>query len=481
MLQITKVNSASAKDNIIYLINQHTGLAVLGLNPEELAFVEKEIQNKETLIILNRFDHWIFVQYIDKTLPLHKNKETLRKAGHSLCQMLQKKKLQKVCLSDNTGEASLTLSLAEGIMLSDYQFLKYFKDAKERTSSLMSLQVVSPNVTAEALKELQAVCEAVYTARDLVNEPASYLTAVKLGEVIKQLAKNTGFKAEVFDKEKIQSLKMGGVLGVNQGSTEPPTFSVLEWKPKNAVNTKPVVLVGKGIVYDTGGYSLKPTPDSMDYMKCDMAGAAVVISLFTSLAKTNLPLYVIGLIPSTDNRIGPDAYAPGDIITISDGTTVEVLNTDAEGRLVLADAICFANKYEPELIIDIATLTGAAHRAIGTAGMVGMGNASSEIVSLLTEAGFSEHERIAVFPFWDEYFEQLKSDIADLKNIGGELAGAITAGKFLEYFTKFPYFHLDIAGVAFTKKTDSYRGVGGTGSGVRLLYRFLSDFSALKK
>ena len=481
MLQITKITSHSIRENLIIIIDQSSDLTTLDLNALEIEYVRKEIGNKETLITLNRYEYLVFLQTIDKSKVFNKNKESLRKAGFSICQVLQKKKIQKISIADKIGDAALVLALAEGLILSDYQFLKYFKDATDKKSSLIALSIESAAVTPEAILEITAISEAVYTARDLVNEPASTLTAVKFGETIKKLADKAGFSAEVFDTAKIKSLKMGGLLGVNQGSTQPPTFSVLEWKPNNAVNSKPVVLVGKGIVYDTGGYSLKPTPDSMDYMKCDMAGAAAVVSLFTSLAKTNLPLHVIGLIPSTDNRIGPDAYSPGDIITFANGTTVEVLNTDAEGRLVLADAICFANKYEPELIIDIATLTGAAHRAIGTAGMVGMGNASAEVVTLLVEAGYSEHERIAVFPFWDEYFDQLKSDIADLKNIGGELAGAITAGKFLEYFTKFPYFHLDIAGVAFLKKTDSYRGTGGTGAGVRLLYRFLSNYASRSK
>jgi leucyl aminopeptidase len=236
------------------------------------------------------------------------------------------------------------------------------------------------------------------------------------------------------------------------------------------------VLVGKGIVYDTGGHSLKPTHDSMDYMKCDMAGAAAVAGVLYTIAKTKLPVHVIGLIPSTDNRLSADAYSPGDIITMSDGTTVEVLNTDAEGRLILADALVYAKHLSPELLIDMATLTGAAHKAIGEVGVVGMGNASDEIIANIVEAGNNVYERVAVFPFWEEYGEMVKSDIADLKNVGGGLAGAITAGKFLEYFTNYPYFHLDIAGMAFMKKPDNYRGTGATGMGVRLLYNFLNNY-----
>ena len=206
-----------------------------------------------------------------------------------------------------------------------------------------------------------------------------------------------------------------------------------------------------------------------------------VAAVLSYISTISLPVHVIGLVPATDNRIGPEAYSPGDIITMADGTTVEVLNTDAEGRLILADAISFANHYNPELIIDIATLTGAAHRAIGNAGLVGMGNTSNEIIRMIESSGYAVHERVAIFPFWNDYAEHLKSDIADLKNIGGDLAGAITAGKFLEHFAKFPYFHMDIAGIAFLKKIDSYRGTGGTGAGVRLLSHFLTKYANSKK
>jgi leucyl aminopeptidase len=404
-------------------------------------------------------------------------KENLRKSGHSACHHLQKQKATSVVVVDQVSDPSLTLALVEGISLSNYQFIKYLKSVSEKETSLKSISIVSRDLSDEAVAKLVITIEAVYSARDLVNEPVSVLTSVKLSEEIQKLGELAGYKVDIFDKKKIKELKMGGLLAVNQGSTAPPTFSVLEWKPAGAKNSKPIVLVGKGVVYDTGGLSLKPTPDSMDYMKCDMAGGATVAAVLYAISKMKLPLHVVGLVPSTDNRLGPDSYAPGDIITISDGTTVEVLNTDAEGRLILADALCYAKQYSPELVIDLATLTGAAHRAIGTQGAVGMGNITDELVEKMVTSGFHVHERIAVFPFWEEYGEMIKSEVADLKNIGGELAGAITAGKFLEYFTDYPYFHLDIAGTAFLKKADSYRGIGATGFGVRLLVDFLIKYS----
>jgi leucyl aminopeptidase len=403
-------------------------------------------------------------------------KENLRKAGYSICQHLQKQKAGKIIIADHINNAELTLALVEGLALSNYQYIKYLKDASEKKSLLQDIGVISKAVTEADIQKISILIQAVYIARDWVNEPASTFTSVMLSQEIQKLGREAGFNVDVFDKTKIESLKMGGLLAVNQGSTQPPTFSVLEWKPDKAINTKPIVLVGKGIVYDTGGYSLKPTHDSMDSMKSDMAGAAAVATVIYALAKTKLPVYVIGLIPSTDNRLGPDAYSPGDIITISDGTTVEVLNTDAEGRLILADALCYAKQYQPELVIDLATLTGAALRAIGSVGIVGMGNATDEVVNHIVEASNNVYERIALFPFWEEYGEMIKSDIADLKNTGPDAAGAITAGKFLEYFTNYPYFHLDIAGMAFFKKADSYRGSGATGVGVRLLYEFLNNY-----
>ncbi len=309
-------------------------------------------------------------------------------------------------------------------------------------------------------------------ARDLVNEPVNILNASGLANAFKEMGKTAGFKVDIWNKAKITQQKMGGLLSVNAGSVDEPTFTIMEYKPKNAKNKKPLVLVGKGVVYDTGGLSLKPTPNSMDMMKCDMAGGAAVGSAIYAIAKAKLNVHVIGLVPATDNRPGFNAFAPGDIITMMDGSTVEMLNSDAEGRMILADALHYAKRYEPALVIDIATLTGAAMAAIGTAGIVGMGTATGSLKDKLHTSGLNVHERIAEFPFWDEYDELMKSDIADQKNLGGTLAGAITAGKFLVKFTDYPYYHLDIAGPAFLSGKEHYKPKGGTGVGVRLFFEF---------
>ncbi|MFM7388968.1 MAG: leucyl aminopeptidase family protein, partial [Bacteroidota bacterium] len=273
----------------------------------------------------------------------------------------------------------------------------------------------------------------------------------------------------------------GGLLAVNQGSLTPPTFTTVSYKPKKYVNENPIVLVGKGVVYDTGGLSLKPTPGSMDSMKSDMAGAAMVVGAIKALNMLKVPVHVIGLIPATDNRPGGNAYAPGDIITMYNKSTVEVLNTDAEGRMILADALSYADKFVPELVISAATLTGAAVRAIGTKAAISMGNAPKNVMDALVDSGLKTHERLVEFPFWEEYLTPMKSEIADLKNIGGADAGMITAGKFLETFVKAPYIHLDVAGPTWLDQKSGYLPKGGTGFGVRLLLEFLTNYHQWKK
>lgn len=267
---------------------------------------------------------------------------------------------------------------------------------------------------------------------------------------------------------------MGGLLAVNRGSVDPPTFSIIEWKPENAVNKKPVVLVGKGVVYDTGGMNIK-TGNFMNDMKMDMAGGAAVASAVYAVAKAKVPMHVIALVPATDNRTHGNAYVSGDVITMYDGTRVEVINTDAEGRMLLADALGYAKKYDPELVIDVATLTGSAMRAIGNYGVVGMQSNAGKEFNRLKQCGEEVYERLVEFPLWKEYAEELKSDIADIKHLGGSNAGAITAGKFLEHFTDYPFIHLDIAGPAFMEKAYKYYPAGGSGIVVRLLFKYLLD------
>ncbi len=397
-------------------------------------------------------------------------KEKLRVAGHKVRTHLNKSETEITIVS----KKEHSIYVAEGLALSNYQFLKYFKDATKKKYALEKINVVGkfdPNL----ITTLNNSIKAVLWARDMVNEPVSFLTATQLATEIKKLGEEANFSVNVLEKNQIESLKMGGLLAVNKGSIDPPTFSILEYKPKNAKNKKPIVLVGKGVVYDTGGLSLKPTAGSMDLMKSDMAGAACMAATIYATALNQSDVHLIGLIPATDNRPGMNAYTPGDVITMYDGTTVEVLNTDAEGRMILADALAYSNKLNPELVIDAATLTGAAVVAIGTKASCLMGNAKQKVMDQLIESGNDVHERLVQLPFWDEYYDEMKSSIADLKNVGGKYAGMITAGKFLEHFVKSPYVHLDIAGPSFLESPQDYKGKGGTGVGIRLLLNFLEN------
>lgn len=471
---IHKVKESSVNGNLVILGTPDSDWSKFDLSENELAFVKSELEKEQLSIELNQYSRRVFIECFKEQKTASKSFEKARERGAVLlkkCNAAKIEDLEFVSASDS----DLSLYMAEGMALANYQFLKYFTEADKKKNSLKAIYV---HAEEAAVQDLNAVLAGTLYARDLVNEPLSYLTALQFSDDMVRLGNEAGFDVEVIHKKQIESLKMGGLLAVNQGALEPPTFNVLTYKPENATNSKPIVLVGKGIVYDTGGLSLKPTANSMDIMKCDMGGGASVVGILYAIAKANLPIHVVGLIPATENRPGGNAYAPGDVIHMMDDTSVEVLNTDAEGRLVLADALCYAKKYDPELVIDFATLTGAAVRAIGKYGIVAMGNADSVVQQELIESGDYTYERLAMMPFWDEYADLLKSDIADMTNLGPAEAGQITAGKFLEHFTDYPWMHLDIAGPAFLSGDDHYRLKGGTGSGVRILFDYLSKKSS---
>ncbi|GAB3291691.1 leucyl aminopeptidase family protein [Hymenobacter tenuis] len=436
-------------------------------------YVATQLTADEKLISVNQYTHRHYYVVAEEKKTEALTCEALRKAGHQLHARLKADKVPELFINDLTANGAL--ALAEGIALTAYQFEGYKTDEKsKKTPDLQLITLVGPHLSTEKVQELDNILQGVYLARDLVNMPYSHLNATQLAQRFEEAGEAAGFQVEVLDFVRIESLRMGGLLAVNQGSPEPPTFTIMEYKPAGATNAKPIVLVGKGVVYDTGGLSLKPTPNSMDLMKCDMAGSAVVVGVLTALAKNQIPLHVIGLVPATDNRPGGPALAPGDVITMYNGLTVEVMNTDAEGRLILADALAFAKKYNPELVLDYATLTGSAARAIGQEGIVFMGTAEENVMQDLKQAGNTTHERLVEFPLWDEYADHIKSSIADLSNMGKAEAGAISAGKFLERFTEgYPWVHFDIAAPAFLTAPDSYRGKGGTGTAVRLTYEFL--------
>ncbi|MDW8301025.1 MAG: leucyl aminopeptidase [Bacteroidia bacterium] len=474
-MDISLISDKKAKGHQAYLIDKELGHSFIssykGLDAESFTSGTRYILGESITILHHLGEH-------------HEvSLEKIRKGVHELVSTAN-----TLCISelnihihdsfDNISIEDLVTAVAETSLLSNYQFNKYLSKPTLNSLKKINICVDKENKNLKnAVKRGQIIGQSTCIARDLVNEPVITLTATELANTAQNLGKKYGFKVEVLDKKKIESLKMGGLLAVNAGSELPPTFSILEYKPNKHRNSKPIVLVGKGIVYDTGGLSLKPTEGGMDTMKCDMAGAAAVIGTFCAIAQMGMDIHIIGLIPATDNRPGKNAYTPGDIIRMYDGTFVEVLNTDAEGRLILADALHFAKQYEPELVIDLATLTGAAVVAVGDIGIAMMSTASEEIKSAIKKAGDKVYERLVEFPLWEEYAELLKSTVADMKNIGGRSAGAITAAKFLQHFTKYPWIHLDIAGPAFLQNAQSYKGRGGTGVGVRLLVEFLSHYS----
>lgn len=474
---INKQNEIAKNSSLIFLLKKTDIDHQLPISEEERNYMEVQFtQNEKKKFSFDRLSHKVYIEILDEKENANHQLEQLRLIADKLVACLQNSKTQEVFVMAPSLKKEAFLAFAEGMVLSNYSFVAYKTDKEKNTRYLEAIQLIDDQISQDDIDELNIVMEATLVARSLVNQPVNYLNAIGLSEEIKLLAEDSGAKIEVFNKKKIEALKMGGLLAVNQGSIDPPTFSVFEYKPEGAVNEKPLIFVGKGVVYDTGGLNIK-TGDFMSHMKCDMGGAAAAAGVAFAIAKAKLPLYIIALIPATDNRPGGNAYASGDVITMFDGQTVEVINTDAEGRMILADALAYAKKFNPMLVIDLATLTGAAARAIGNLGVVAMGSKYGDYMNQLKESGEKTSERIVEFPFWDEYAEQLKSEIADMVHLGGAEGGAITAGKFLEKFTDYPYIHIDIAGPAFNTKRMNYRGVGASGVGVRLLFDFAKSIA----
>ena len=464
---------ASAEQNNIYIITDLIELAQHIHEPAIHKYILKQFDDPErSFVHINQYEYLLFIVKIKAKKDEHLILEKYRTTGNQILKKLNENEATCVNIIHPEKLGDKAFALAEGLMLGAYQFNK-FKSAPAPKNSLSEVTIVSDELNESDALRLNCLVKSVYDCRNLVNEPAITLGAKVLAEYCEAVSIHSGIKTEVLNLKKIEALNMGGLLAVNKGSNEPPTFTIMEWKPSNAKNLKPIILVGKGVTFDTGGMNIK-TGSYMDNMKMDMAGAATMISLMDAIAETKMPLYVIALLPATDNRVGPNAIVPGDVITMFDKTTVEVLNTDAEGRLILADALAYAKKYDPMLVITAATLTGSAVRAIGSNGIAAMENNAGKYTGMLSDAGFETYERIAFLPFWDDYADMIKSKVADIKNVGPSEAGAITAGKFLQHFTDYPFIHLDIAGPAFLDKPDAYRPFGGSGIGIRLLFNFFT-------
>ncbi len=378
-------------------------------------------------------------------------------------------------------------AMVEGYMLSAYRFARYKSAPGKKEVAALERIVVQANgrdteAAAQGAGRGRILAESVATARDLVNISPDEKSATAFSGMIADLGKEHGFSTEVWDKARIEKEGMGGLLAVNRGSQEPPTFTIMTWKPDHATGEPPVVLVGKGVMFDTGGLSLKPTENSMDHMKADMAGAAAVVGAMGALARLNFPRHVVGLAPATDNRPGEDAYVPGDVVRMHSGKTVEVLNTDAEGRMILADALSHASVYNPSLVIELSTLTGAQVVALGSEVAAVMTNdrpGSEARLHAMEEAGRRTGDLVHRMPMYAHYGEMIKSEVADIQNIGNRReAGSITAAKFLEHFTNYPWIHIDLAGPSFLKHVLPWRPKGGTGFGVRLLVEFLHAYDS---
>ena len=376
-------------------------------------------------------------------------------------------------LDDATARAA-----AEGLVLGHYRHNAYKSESK---APLSRIELLTPRAVSKALElavaEGELRGEAVCLARDLANTPGQDLVPAQLADRAREIGRTVGAKVQVLDVAAMERLGMGCVIAVGRGSVNPPRFVVLEAgpskKPAKGKKVPTVVVIGKGVTFDTGGYSIKPR-QGMSKMKYDMSGAAAVLGLFASLPTMNLPVRLIGLIPSAENMVNSAALKPGDVVRALDGTTIEVTNTDAEGRLLLADALGYARRFDPEVVIDLATLTGAISVALGRFS-AGMFTRDDELAASLQNAGDDVAERLWRMPLWDDYLAELKGDTADLLNSSERPeGGACVAAAFLEHFAKgLRWAHLDIASTAwtFTERADSSRGANAFG--VRLLVRWL--------
>lgn len=371
----------------------------------------------------------------------------------------------------------LAHGIAEGMILASYRFDRFRTEKREELPPPLQeawlLVEKQPEVkdAEQGISRALAICRGVVLARDLVNMPGNIKSPDFLAQQARAIAEETGIKCTVLEQKELEKEGLGAMLGVAQGSVREPRLIVLEYRGGNG-EARPVALVGKGVVFDAGGISLKPS-EKMDEMKMDMGGGATVLGAMLAASLLKLPINLVGIVPAVENLPSGSAIRPGDILTSLSGRTIEVLNTDAEGRLILADALTYAKRFDPRVVIDLATLTGACVIALGHHATAVLGNHDG-LIRQLINAGEQTGERLWQLPLWEDYAIQIRSEIADVKNIGGRPAGTITAAAFLQKFAEdFTWAHLDIAGTAWEEKGRPYTPKGGTGVGVRLLVHFL--------
>ena len=407
--------------------------------------------------------------------PAGRTLEQWRRSGAAAARSARGEGARRAAVFFPRAKPEEVVAAVEGIALSGYRFDRYRQPPKEKKPDLAQVALVGPSLDARRidreLDDFAAVLRAIFAARDLVNEPPSVMNATELGRRAVEMCRGSATRVEVMRVDGIRRLRLAGLLAVNRGSVEEPRFVRMRYRPRGRSRRK-VALVGKGITFDSGGLSLKPA-GSMETMKQDMAGAAAVCAVMAAIGHLKPSVEVTGYVSATDNLPSGSAQKPGDIIRYRNGKTVEVLNTDAEGRLILADALALASEEKHDVIIDLATLTGACRIALGTQVAGIMGN-QKELVDRLVDTGREAGEMLWPLPLVKEYRDELRSSIADLKNVGGGFAGAITAGLFLQEFVDGgAWAHLDIAGPAFADKEWPYCPRGGTGFGVRTLVRYL--------
>ena len=402
------------------------------------------------------------------------NAETLRKAGGGVSKACNANKINSVSflVPVDAKDDYMSQAAAEGLVLGSYQFNE-FKTTDDDPFEMKDATIVGGN--KKAVEKGTIIANGVCLARNVENRPGNIATPSHLAENAKAIGKAGGMKVTVFDREKFTKMGMGALAGVASGTAVPPKFIIMEYMggPKKQ---KPKVLVGKGLTFDSGGISIKPAA-KMDEMKYDMCGSGVVLGVMKAVSELKPKMNIIGIIPSTENMSGDKAYRPGDVLTAYNGKTIEVLNTDAEGRLILADALSYSSKhYDPEYMIDFATLTGAVVVALGhvATGIMGTDEA---LVDAIKSSSKTTGEKVWEFPLWDEYLEQVKSKIADVKNVGAPMqAGSIAGGAFLEAFVgeDIPWCHFDIAGTAWGDKDLPYQNKGtATGEVIRLVVDLL--------
>ena len=380
---------------------------------------------------------------------------------------------------NDLSKMELAESFVTGLLLGTYQFNEFKTQEMDKIKEIGEMVVLGE--TTEEIPSLidgvrigKIISEAVCMARDLVNGPSNKVTPTVLAEKAQQIAKDHGMEIRVLEVSQAEAMGMGAFVAVAKGSQEPGKFISLEYNKGKGLDT--IALVGKGITFDSGGISIKPS-EKMERMKDDMSGAAAVMAAMQAASELQLPFHLVGIIPATENLPSGKAYKPGDILRTLSGQTVEVISTDAEGRLILSDALTYSLRYQPKAIIDLATLTGACVIALGDYVSGLFGNDES-LLKRIEEASGKTGETVWRLPLWDEYFEYLKSDVADFRNVGTRSAGAIIGAIFLSKFVeKTPWVHLDIAGPASIEKERPYIPRGGTGAGVRLLIQLLRDWN----